>query len=353
MECSALRRENAFYQIVLYSMATQSQFLKLLQDIEPSETTKSNAIKAHHNLRDFLKTHEDFKPFLIKTFLSGSYKRDTAIRPRTKNGNADRPDIDIIVLATYTLEDKPADVINFLYKVLKQKYSNIRKQSRSVGIETTLADMDVVLIVAPDGEDGTLHIPDRKLDEWIETNPPKHTQWTTDINDESNGTFKPLVKLTKWWRRENRTVSKRPKGFVVECIVAECMDYDEQNYEELFLLTFEEIVKRYADNIDSEELPWIEDPGVPGQSVTAGMSFAAFEGFYNKVKEHAEIGRQAQDEEDPAEELKLWRKIFGERFPASSSTTSRSSYLREPIIVNPLSFPDRPVTPGRTPRGFA
>jgi hypothetical protein len=31
--------------------------------------------------------------------------------------------------------------------------------------------------------------------------------------------FKPVVKLFKWWRRENKT-GKRPKGFVLEVLVA-------------------------------------------------------------------------------------------------------------------------------------
>ena len=76
----------------------QARFENFLKDIEPSRTTKSNASSAHTELRDFLKNDEDFKDYYQKSFLSGSYVRNTAIRPRAKNGQTERPDVDIIVV---------------------------------------------------------------------------------------------------------------------------------------------------------------------------------------------------------------------------------------------------------------
>ncbi len=122
-----------------------------------------------------------------------------------------------------------------------QKYSTIRRQSRSVGIGTSNSDMDVVPIIAPYGMEGPLYIPDRKLEKWLETNPPVHTSWTTEVNTSSNGVFKPLVKLMKWWRREQPTVNKKPKGFVIEVITSESADLVETQYGELFLGTLREL----------------------------------------------------------------------------------------------------------------
>lgn len=331
-------------------MATQSQFIKLLQEIEPSKTTKSDAKNGHTNLRDYLKKDDDFKKYHDTDFLSGSYKRNTAIRPKIKDGNVARPDVDIIVVTNHTTNDDPQDVIDLLYNTLKNKYSIIRKQARSVGIETSNVDMDVVPIIAPNGMEGTLYIPDRKKEDWLETNPPQHTEWTTEVNQDSGGRFKPLVKLMKWWRRENPTVNKKPKGFVIECITAECMDRNEAQYGELFVGTLESIVDKYAFYIGLGMVPHIDDPGVSGNSVTTGMSFAAFEGFYNKAKKHAEIGRKALNEEDDEEALKLWRQIFGSRYP-SSSTYNTNSLLKNAIEPS-LTFPNRAVEP-KKPGGFA
>ena len=322
-------------------MATQQQFLDFLSDIEPSKITKKRASDAHKALRNFLSNHETFKEYHINTFLSGSYKRDTAIRPQVNNGDEERPDVDIIVVTNHTLDDAPSDVLNCLYKTLEEKYDSIRKQTRSIGIETSMADMDVVLIISPNGMDGTLYIPDRKLKKWLETNPPRHTSWTTERNQDSSGRFKPLVKLVKWWRRENRTISKKPKGFIIECIVAECMNYHETHYEDLFTEVLEGIVDRYQYYIETEQVPHIDDPGVPGNNVLSNVTLAAFEGFYNKAKVHAELARSAQQEEDAHKELSIWREIFGERFPRSN-LQDRASKLKEArisgsIFIDPMT----------------
>ena len=136
----------------------------------------------HTRLRDFIRFHETFKQHHEGTFLSGSYKRDTAIRPQTKDGDEERPDVDIIVITNHALDDAPSDVVSLLYDTLSDKYDYLCKQARSVGVFTSTADMDVVPIIAPDGMNGTLYIPDRHLGEWLETNPPAHSTWTTEMN---------------------------------------------------------------------------------------------------------------------------------------------------------------------------
>lgn len=334
-------------------MATQDQFKRLNSDIEPSSTTKSNAQKAHNGLRDFLCGHEEFKEFLRVVLLSGSYKRNTAVRPRVKAGVTDRPDVDVLVVMDFGLDADPGEVLDFLCRVLRDKYADVRKQTRSVGIRSGSADMDVVPIIAPYGMEGTLYIPDRKLEQWRETNPPRHTAWTTEMNAASDNRFKPLVKEFKWWRRQNPTVGKKPKGFVMECIVAENIDLNETNHAELFVGTMEAIVKKYAFSILMGQVPFIADPGVPGNSVTYGMSFDSFCGFYNKAAKHAGVGRCAIEEDDPEKELELWREIFGDRFPAPSPAKKSATLLSDSLTpTGGLAFPDKPITP-REPGGFA
>lgn len=334
-------------------MSLQDQFQLLLSDIEPSATTKSNASSAHTSLRAHLEQHETFSQYYLSTFLSGSYKRNTAIRPISVSGVVTRPDVDTIAVTSHTLSDCQSVVLELLYSALEDKYgaSCLTLNRRSVHVETSLADMDVVPIIAPSGIEGTLYLPDRDLKQWLETNPPGHTTWTTEMNEKSDGRFKPLVKLTKWWRRENPTRSKKPKGFVLECIVAECMDPGETQYAELFVGTLETVVSRYQAYIMARIVPWITDPGVPTNSVTSKVSFEEFEGFYNKVKKHAEIGRRAINETDEEKALVLWRQIFGDRFPAPVASESKS-YLVPAVATSRLTFPDKPIIP-RKPGGFA
>ena len=332
-------------------MAIQTQFREFLMDIEPSHTTKKRGQDAHTSLRDFIRSHETFMQYHERTFLSGSYKRDTAIRPQTKDGDEERPDVDIIVVTNHSLDDAPGEVVSLLYDTLADKYDDLRKQARSVGVFTYTADMDVVPIIAPDGMAGTLYIPDRGLEEWLETNPPAHTKWTTEMNAASDGRFKPLVKLAKWWRRANPTVAKRPKGFMIECIAAECMDFGENQYAELFLSMLETIESRYSTYVNLDLVPYIADPGVPGNSVLSGVTVSAFKGFYNKAATCAEIGRRALDAGDTEEGLQLWRDVFGSRFPAPASQKT-SELLDDPVAPSGLAFLDQPVRPNK-PRGFA
>jgi hypothetical protein len=155
----------------------------------------------------------------------------------------------------------------------------------------------------------------------------------------------------KWWRRNNPTQDKRPKGFVIEVIAADCMDLEEAYYGELFVRTMESIVEKYQTYVLLQIVPSIPDPAVPGNSVTEGMSVGAFVSFYNKVKAHAELGRQALEETDPEKATELWLKIFGDRFPKTETKKSEST-LANAVRASSLTFPDKPITP-KKPGGFA
>lgn len=305
-------------------------------------------------MRDFLYDHDSFYSCHIRTFLSGSYKRNTAIRPRFESGIQARPDVDIIVVTNHSLNDSPRGVVDHLFEVVQDRYDNVRKQTRSVGVTTAAVDMDVVPIIEPYGEGLGFYIPDRTLLRWLPTNPPEHTAWTTRLNAASGGRFKPLVKLMKWWRRHNPTTGRHPKGFIIECIVAECMDTSETHYGELFAKTLERIVAAYAWDITLGRVPTIPDPGVAGNSVTSNVSYEDFCSFYERAQVHAEKARQALNEENVDTMTTLWREIFGPRFPATTKAVRSEGLLASPVLgsVQPLAFPNRPVQPSK-PAGFA
>lgn len=332
-------------------MTPNSRFTTFLKDIEPSATTKSDASSAHTTLRKALRADEGIKPHYKTDFLSGSYKRDTAIRPRVRNGTQDRPDVDIIVVTNHCLDGDPESVVDLVFEALKRAdYSPVRRQARSIGLETPKADMDVVPLIEP--YEGQYYIPDRKEEAWLQTNPPGHTSWTTQTNDKADGRFKPTVKLFKWWRRENPTVGKRPKGFVLEVIAAECMDYDETHYGKLFVRMLETIVSKYQLYVDASVVPTVKDPSMPMNNVLSGISFDAFLGFFNKVKAHAELGRETLELDDDEKATKKWQEIFGDRFPAAVTKQS-NSLLSSSVATSGLSFPNRPITPSKKRKGFA
>ena len=108
-------------------MSKEKDFEEFLHNIEPSQTTKKYVSSIQTTLRDFLESHEVYKEKVIETFLSGSYAKHTCIKPTKYDG---KTDVDIVVVTNYTESDNSKDVLDELYEVCKEKYDNVKKQSR-------------------------------------------------------------------------------------------------------------------------------------------------------------------------------------------------------------------------------
>jgi predicted nucleotidyltransferase len=335
-------------------MTTQQQFIDMLSDIEPSSSTVTACSSAHNTLRSALAEHEEFGDVHVDTFLSGSYKRDTAIRPTYVGGVLQRPDVDIIAVTNHTDEDEPQVVLDAVHQALIDAgYKNLTVNRRSINVKMATVDMDVVPVI----EDGDAFlIPDIHLKDWLKTNPPAHTQWTVEVNANTAGRFKPLVKLFKWWRRVHLADLKRPKGFILECLVAKHMSPTESSYETLLVTLLEGIRDAYVYNALFGTVPNLDDPGVPGNNVFSAVTAEEFKTFYDKVKDQAALARKAKDETDADEALKLWRQVLGTRFPASAqasrSTSGSTNSLLRVAVGGGLTFPAAPVYPNK-PGGFA
>lgn len=338
-------------------MLPNSRFTDLLADIEPSATTKGHAQSAHTRVRDHLRTHADFKNRHEGDFLAGSYSRDTAIRPRKTADGHDRPDVDIIIETSFSTADAPIDVLNELADALRDAFTVERINKRSVRVLTTNSEIDVVPVI-PVGN--IYQLPDRDLGGWKLTNPPGHNAWSTAQNRAFAGRFKPLVKLFKWWRRHNKT-GKRPKGFVLEVLVAKHAPAGELHYGEAFTRMLESIRDAYATNAEYGLKPTIDDPGLPGSDILSKVSMTDWKAFMARVKSHAASARKAQDTADHEKATDIWREIFGERFPKPATASAAASGAARSVggtvtaiapAASSFVFPDAPATP-TSPRGFA
>lgn len=117
-------------------MTPNARFTDFIKDITPSSTTTSNCISAHTSVRDALANDSEFKSRVKRVFLGGSYKRSTAIRPKTKDGKTERPDVDLYVVTDgSTWWNEPSELIDELYAALKQGMDgawNYQNQSRTL-----------------------------------------------------------------------------------------------------------------------------------------------------------------------------------------------------------------------------
>ena len=201
------------------------------RDMLPNAEERTIARDAHRELRALLRTGE-MERRIVRSYLSGSYVRHTAIRPLN--------DVDIvfeIVPARWRssgwFEDdlpKPEKVIETFARALRDRVrggARVRSQRCSVGVTMNGIHIDVVpaapVFDVPDGglptdvdddaegeEDETweslrvsdrVRIPDSDTDRWIDSNPRAHVRLAAAINRQNGGLFKPLVRLLKVWKR--------------------------------------------------------------------------------------------------------------------------------------------------------
>ena len=66
-------------------------------------------------------------------------------------------------------------------------------------------------------------MPDRETGDWIKSSPRRHSENATRINARTQGRFKPLVKLMKYWNY-NLPETVRAKSFMIETIAVRLFD---------------------------------------------------------------------------------------------------------------------------------
>ena len=337
-------------------MTPNSRFSEFLHDIEPSDTTKTNSVGAHSNVRDALLSDHQFGPRVRRIILGGSYMRDTAIRPRQKNGSLNRPDVDLyVVVDVPPYATTPSAEVDALYAALHRArqtlgITNLKRNRVSLSVSMNRADLDVSVLIERQ-LDGLYRIGNRETGEWYKTDPEAHTLWSSQQNSRFSGRFKPMTKLVKWARRENPTRYKHPKSFAIEGFLAVYLEEAETHYGKLFYAYCAAFVEAYRGNRLIGTCPWLNDPAVPGGNLLAGVGGADFCAYYDKIEKHRDDAALALAEEDQVAATSYWRRIFGSRFPSPKSRST--SMLKSATTMSPLAFTTTQAAPSPRPAKFA
>ena len=320
-------------------MSLQDDFKTFLSDIEPSKSTVDSIASAHDSLRSYLEQHEDYSKRCIKTYLSGSYAKHTCIRPAKDD---DHRDVDVVVETDYETVSDSADVIIELRDALLEssKYDSAHLQTHSVGIELSKIDIDVVPL-ASEGERRFIGCIDDAS--WTETNPKGHIDWSTEVNKEHNGKYKPVVKIMKWWRREKCPDDRRwPKGITLEKIIADNFPDGDALYEDLVIGLMENIVDSLSEDVEKGLVPAVIDPVLDTNNLAAGYTNADFSSFLSAIEECLDVIQEHGSCNDS------WREILGSRFPVSTKNQSNSTLALMPtasaLCVSHRQQPPWPIT---------
>lgn len=348
-------------------MKIPSYFNDFLSAIRPDQNEVDDYKMGYKTLMKRLWDDETLKKIIISMFLQGSYRRSTAITA----SSGKRADVDVVVVTRLKEEEyTPQQAMDVFVPFLEQHYKGKYEfNSRSINIKLTYVEMDLVITSAPsESESGILEsdsvrslitpdedsdwvlmkswvdpnrrqihksyfflnerrkltgwqasplrIPDRDLSVWESTHPLAQIEWTWEKNRNTNKHYVNVVKALKWWRRENYSHVKYPKGYPLEHMIGDNLPHGVDSVAEGVTLSLESIASAYQVNTILRQVPFLPDRGVPEHNVLARLSFDDFVAFYESVCEAAKIARTALDTEDLDASVTEWQKLFGnKKFP--------------------------------------
>ena len=342
-----------------------SYFDDFLVKIRMTENQIDECKTGHTTLRERLQKDDSLAPIIVGSFLQGSYKRATAIRPSEETKKSD---VDIVVVTAIDRnKETPAQALERFRPFLEKHYKGkFNLQGRSWHVELSYVEMDLVPTSAPskvveelvksfsvtmtesidemkDWRLGRywkpgggqlnkamtlseaaaeeqwrkepLWIPDRDAAKWDETHPLAQLAGTAAKNARCNTHFVNVVKCLKWWRLTQKPTPKYPKSYPLEHLLwVNCPDGIDTIAEGV-VTSLESIRDQYRVQALLKTTPTIPDHGVPSHNVLGRVSGKDFAAFHGIVTEAAGVARRAYDEQDARKSAMLWRELFGEKFP--------------------------------------
>jgi len=349
-------------------MELRSQFSEFLREIRPTDRQKEDWKTGSSTLRSRLTADSGLREVVVATFLQGSIRRSTAIRPTGDK----RPDVDVVVVTNIDYsKTSPQQAMNKFVPFLDRHYGGKwRPQGRSFGIELSYVDLDLVITALPTDpksrqamerlyrsnavltinaleEDmswrlnerwqpmsfgveppllddapsenwrpNPLFLPDRDVGRWGRTHPLAQIQWTAAKNRACNGHYVNLVRVVKWWRQQNaETLPKYPKGYPLEHMIGHALEDGTNSIASGLVQVFETMRDKWNFEAVIGNVPILADHGVPEHDALKRLSREDFEAFHSAIAAAATQARNALECDDAQQSAQMWQKLFGGKFP--------------------------------------
>lgn len=274
-----------------------------------------NLVTEHHTLREKLRSifALDAQP---SDFLSGSYARNTIIKPPH--------DVDFFICFDNknegNKEEKANGASSFHEYVINTIRGNreifgekwrITSQTRSINIRQVGSTFGFDIVPSFPSKSYFI-IADRDYDEWIETNPRKFDDLMTKKNQQLGSWLKRLIKVLKAW---NNYKNKPLKSFFIEVLLYNIVKRQPQSYPSAVTEIFEALSSIIYDPI--------EDPALPDTQIDYFFDDTARGQAEEKLTEASEYAKQALTYEEKGEHqeaIRIWRRVFGREFPEPIDT---------------------------------
>ena len=251
------------------------------------------------------------------SFLTGSYRRHTLIAPLRE------ADVDIVVVLDRDYRQHgPRAVLDMVKSTLRKTYpcSKISRNGQAVTIIFSDFTVDVVPAFATRWwEDDGWDICNSGDNTWIRTNPKRHIEMSSKINQRTGGLLAPTVKMLKAW---NRTAGRPLRSFHLEVLAWKVFDpgwFPASWWGAGFNMgTDPDNVGRFFAEMPDRLRRRLADPAHSSTDVGAYLNGSARQDAISKATTAAsrcERADQLRADSDDADACRIYRQVFGDAFP--------------------------------------
>ena len=292
-------------------MATlPSYFVQALSRIEPGADA-DNAKKAHAEVSAALKAATPLTRLGISPVLIGSYAREVLTR-RVK-------DVDVLGRLQDADQDlRPGRAIGLFEDALVGTFGDerVERQARSIKVGFDQYDLSVDAVPARPKDDHW-EIP-KKTDQdnrasWIETNPTRLTELSTETNKKytlsGKGIYVPVVKLVRQVRRA--WVRDQPGGLFFEILAYWAFNdgKPKETSHAGYLVAALDYIEKELPVIAEDGL---RDPTLEEKVIETRATEQDFDDAIKKMTKAARLARTALAEEDDCRAALAWQQLLGE-----------------------------------------
>jgi hypothetical protein len=297
-------------------MIIRNSFDDFLGKISLDKTRREKIMTAHNNVRDLLANDEEVGPVYFETFLQGSYRLGTAVRPQGDGSY----DVDVVLVLN--LKDfagpnsgmpSAHSVIAWLVRRLTSYpvyATKVKAGRRCVRID--YADgfhMDIIPAHCDGDTDAPLLVPAN----WGRSHPKRFRSHCVRIHATSNEKFYAVVKMLKWWRNIHFGDESSPRSILLTTIVSDHIS-KAASVDEALVETMESLRSFFSKNFS---VPEVCNPSLPEEKLSASWSWLDYHEFKTKFASATTAARQAFDAKDEESTIKRWNanELFKETFP--------------------------------------
>jgi Second Messenger Oligonucleotide or Dinucleotide Synthetase domain len=287
-----------------------SYFMQALSRIEPGPDA-DNAKKAHAEVSAALKAAAPLGRLGVSPVLIGSYAREVSIR-RVK-------DVDVFGRLQHADRDlRPGRAIDLFEDALAGRFGEKRVERQARSVKVSFDEFDLSVDAVPARPQGNHWEIPKKTDQdnrtsWIETNPTKLTELSTETNKKytlnGKGIYVPVVKLVRQVRRV--WVRDQPGGLFFEILTYWAFNdgKPKETSHASYLVTVLDYIEKELPVVAEDGL---RDPTLHEKIIETRATEQDFNDAIREMTKAARLARTALAEEDDCRAALAWLQLLGE-----------------------------------------